>query len=247
MNPFRRWREIKPDTEWDEEEMEQRERKERTAKPESADEFSHYFVERPHVEHRPKVIYARLRGELFTFHTDKGVFAKDYIDLGTRRLIEKMDLPEEGDFLDWGCGYGVIGVVAASIRPKAQVWMVDINERAILLARKNVKAHGLSNVHVFHGDGFEPLPPKLKFDVILSNPPMRAGMKVIIKLLHESYERLKPGGSLWIVAKTSQGAKRLFRTLQEIFGNAETVDRHGGYRVIMARKTEGVHHPSLQL
>lgn len=200
------------------------------------EEFSHYFVERPRVEHRPKVIYARLRGKVFSFHTDKGVFAKDYVDLGTKRLIEKMELPEEGDILDWGCGYGVIGIVAATCSPGARVWMVDVNERAVALARKNAKACGLKNVHILHGDGFEPLPKELKFDAILSNPPMRAGMKVIMKMLQESYERLKPNGTLWIVAKTSQGAKRLQRILQEMFGNAETVDRHGGYRVIKATK-----------
>jgi len=198
--------------------------------------FSHYFVERPQVEHRPKVIYARLRGKVFSFHTDKGVFAKDYVDLGTRRLIEKMELPEEGEILDLGCGYGVIGIVAASIRPRANVWMVDVNERAVALARKNAKAYGLKNVHILHGDGFQPLPPELKFDVILSNPPMRIGMKVIVEMLRQSFERLKTNGSLWIVAKTSQGAKRLQRILQEMFGNAETVDRHGGYRVIRAVK-----------
>ncbi|HID06344.1 MAG TPA: methyltransferase domain-containing protein, partial [Armatimonadetes bacterium] len=140
------------------------------------EEFSHYFVERPAVEHRPKVIHARMRGRVFAFHTDKGVFAKDYVDLGTKRLVEKMELPEEGHILDWGCGYGVIGIVAATLRPNAQVWMVDVNERAIALARRNVKAHRLQNVRVLHGQGFEPLPSDIKFDVILTNPPMRAGM-----------------------------------------------------------------------
>ncbi|MCS7252946.1 MAG: methyltransferase [Armatimonadota bacterium] len=199
-------------------------------------EFSHYFVERPQVEHRPKVICARLRGRMFSFHTDKGVFAKDYIDLGTKRLIEMVELPEEGDILDLGCGYGVIGIVAAACNPKVRVWMVDINERAVALAKKNAKACGLKNVHILHGDGFEPLPEELKFDAILSNPPMRAGMRVVMGMLRGSHERLKPNGTLWIVVKTSQGAKRLQRILQDMFGNAETVDRHGGYRVIKATK-----------
>ncbi len=206
------------------------------SKEQAEAEFSHYFVERPKTEHRPKVIYARLRGRVFSFHTDKGVFAKDYVDLGTKRLVEKMELPEEGNILDWGCGYGVIGIVAAVCHPKLRVWMVDVNERAIALARRNAKAYGLKNVHILHGDGFEPLPKELELDAILSNPPMRAGMKVIMKMLRESYERLKSNGTLWIVAKTSQGAKRLQRIIQEMFGNAETVDRHGGYRVIKAVK-----------
>ncbi len=85
-------------------------------------------------------------------------------------------------------------------------------------------------------DGFSALPKNLRFDAIITNPPIHAGKKVLLKLIREAFEWLKVGGSFWFVARTQHGAKTLQRITEKIFGNAECVDIHGGYRVITAVK-----------
>lgn len=202
------------------------------------DEWEHYFAERPKAPSKVKRIRAILRGREFVFETDKSVFAKDYVDMGTKRLIEKVQLPEEGEVLDWGCGYGAIGIAIAATHPKLRVWMIDINERAVALAKRNAKLNKVKNVVVLKSDGFGALPKDLKFDAIVTNPPIHAGKQVLVRLIRESFEWLKVGGSFWFVARTQHGAKTLQRIIEEIFGNAECVDIHGGYRVIGAIKEE---------
>ncbi len=199
-------------------------------------EWEHYFAEKPKTPSKVKRIRATLRGREFVFETDRSVFAKDYVDMGTKRLIEKAQLPEEGEVLDWGCGYGAIGIAIAATHPKLRVWMIDINERAVALAKRNAKLNKVKNVIVLKSDGFSALPKDLKFDAIITNPPIHAGKQVLVQLIREAFERLKVGGSFWFVARTQHGAKTLQRIAEEIFGNAECVDIHGGYRVIGAIK-----------
>jgi 16S rRNA (guanine1207-N2)-methyltransferase len=164
------------------------------------------------------------------------VFAKDYVDLGTKRLVEVVQLPEKGEMLDLGCGYGVIGIALAATHPNLRVWMVDINERAVALARRNLKRNRISNAVVLKSDGVAALPSDLRFDAVVTNPPIRAGKATVLRLFREAFERLKVGGSLWFVARTQHGAKTLQRLTEEMFGNAECVDIHGGYRIIVAVK-----------
>jgi 16S rRNA (guanine1207-N2)-methyltransferase len=199
-------------------------------------EWEHYFAEKPKTRSKVKRIRAVLRGREFVFETDRSVFAKDYVDMGTKRLIEKVQLPEEGEVLDWGCGYGAIGIAIAATFPKLKVWMIDINERAVALARRNAKLNKVKNVLILKSDGFSAIPPEIRFDAIVTNPPIHAGKQVLIQLIRDAFKWLKVGGSFWFVARTQHGAKTLQRLTEEIFGNAECVDIHSGYRVITAVK-----------
>lgn len=207
---------------------------------ERKDAWEHYFAEKPKSQSRIKRIKTLLRGREFIFETDRGVFAKDYIDTGTRRLIEKVRLPEEGEVLDWGCGYGAMGIAIAATHPKLRVWMIDINERAVALAKRNAKLNKVKNVMILKSNGFSAFPPELRFDVIVTNPPIHAGKGVLVQLIRDAFKWLKVGGSFWFVVRTQHGAKTLQRIAEEIFGNSECVDIHGGYRVIVAsKKSEG--------
>lgn len=201
--------------------------------------WEHYFTERPKTPSKVRRIRAVLRGHEFVFETDKSVFAKDCVDMGTKRLIEKVQLPDEGEVLDWGCGYGAIGIAIAATHPKLKVWMIDINERAVALAKRNAKLNNVKNVVVLKSDGFSALPKDLRFDAIITNPPIHAGKKVLTQLIRNAFEWLKAGGSFWFVARTQHGAKTLQRISEETFGNSECADIHGGYRVIVAVKVEG--------
>ena len=196
---------------------------------------NHYYVRRPSSPARMGLIRARLRGRYFEFLTASGVFSKRRIDLGTRLLIEVMELPEEGVALDVGCGYGAIGIVAAALRPNLKVIMTDLNERAVWLAKKNIRRNLVPNAEVRHGFLYEAV-EGLVFDVILSNPPIAAGLRTVEALIRGAEERLRAGGSLQIVVRSKLSTRpRAF--MEEAFGSVEVVARKGGYRVLKSVKT----------
>lgn len=196
----------------------------------------HYYTGRPASERREERFEAVLRGARITLLSDAGVFSKKKVDKGTRLLIEAASLPESGPLLDLGCGYGPIGLALARLMPEAEVYMVDINERAVELARRAAELNGIENVRILHGDGFDPLPPDLRFQAILTNPPYRAGNAVVFKMIEESARRLEVGGTFTCVGRTRQGAKTVRARIEESFGNVTEPALGGGYRVMEARR-----------
>ena len=195
----------------------------------------HYYTAQPHARSQPEQFTILVREVELTLTSDRGVFSHGRLDDGTLRLLKKMELPDAGDFLDLGCGYGVIGLVAARLRPDAQVTMVDINERATELAADNARANGIRNVEVLTGDAPHVLGDR-QFDVILCNPPIRVGKPKLYELIADAAERLHPGGVLWMVIHTRQGAKSHLREVTPMFSECEIVSRKWGYRVFKCEK-----------
>jgi 16S rRNA (guanine1207-N2)-methyltransferase len=191
----------------------------------------HYFTEKPSSQRSIKEIAIDIRGMPFRFLTDRGVFSRDRVDRGTRLLIEAMDLDRVKKVLDLGCGYGPIGIVAAKLSPESEVVMADVNTRACELAAENVRLNRLVNVKVLSGNGFEPV-RGMKFDLILCNPPIRAGKSVVFPLITEAREFLAPGGRLLVVARTKQGSKSILKHMSEVFDVAREIEKGGGYRVM---------------
>lgn len=200
-------------------------------------ERGHYFVQRPTVPSRPVEIEAEVRGQRLRFLTDRGVFSYGRVDPGSRLLAEQMRLPDEGDFLDWGCAWGLIGVVAARARPGLRVTMVDVNERACELARHNLRINGVE-AEVLCGHALEVLGDR-QFDVIASNPPISAGRAAVLALFDHAARVLRPGGSFWMVAATRKGAKTLARELQARFRKVTQTAMRGGFRVYCAEEPLG--------
>jgi len=138
----------------------------------------HYFATKPKSEARYGLIKANLCRRSFQFLTASSVFSKRRIDIGTRLLIESMILPKTGSVLDIGCGYGAVGIAAATFNSNLQVCMTDVNMRAVSLARKNIELNKVFNAQVRYGTLYEPIEGKT-FDCILSNPPVSAGMAIV--------------------------------------------------------------------
>lgn len=197
----------------------------------------HYYTERPSAAHEETSFDATLRGMAFRFVTDAAVFSRERVDFGSLLLIEAMQIGQGDTVLDLGCGYGPIGTVAARLAPKGYIYMVDVNERAAELARRNLAANGIANAEVRVGDGLAPV-AGMAFDTILTNPPIRAGKATVYRLLEEACAALKPGGSLWVVVQNKQGAPSMKRKLEELFGNVTDVARRAGYRVLRARRED---------
>ena len=170
------------------------------------------------------------------FVTDAGVFSKTGIDYGSRLLIETMSLPADARALDVGCGYGPIGLSAALIAARGSAMLVDLNERALELARENARLNGIFNVRVLQSDLFSALGGET-FSHILSNPPIRAGKAVVHRLFAEARDHLESGGELWIVIRKQQGAPSALARLEELYGDVRLMEREKGYHVFRARKS----------
>jgi len=195
----------------------------------------HYFTNRPSTEHEEATFTATLRDMPFTFTTDAGVFSRDRVDFGSLLLIEAMQVKPTDTVLDIGCGYGPIGSVAARLASEGRVYMVDVNERAADLARRNLLANKIANAEVRVGDSLAPV-QGIAFDTIVTNPPIRAGKQVIYRMVEEAHAALKAGGALWVVIQNKQGAPSMKRKLQETFGNVLDVDRKAGYHIFRSVK-----------
>jgi len=195
---------------------------------------NHYFVKHPKSKLDLGVLRTYFRGRLFEFVTASGVFSRTRIDLGTRLLIEFMILPERGSVLDVGCGYGPVGIAAATFNPNLKVFMTDVNERAVWLAKENAKRNALQNVEVKQGPLYEPV-GDTRFETILSNPPITAGMKVVEPLITQAPKHLVKDGELQVVVRSKIGGKRLTSLMNRAFGNVDILARKGGYRILLSK------------
>ena len=154
-------------------------------------------------------------GNKFTFLTDNGVFSKDGLDFGSRLLLETIPLEEVGGkILDMGCGYGVFGIILGKLT-SANIDMVDVNLRALHLTERNAKLNGVSNVNVFESNVYEKI--SAKYSSIITNPPIRAGKKVVYDIVMNAKDYLNEDGKLFIVIRKEQGAKSLIVDLKKIY------------------------------
>ena len=194
----------------------------------------HYFSAQPQVASHPHEVVVTARGLTLTLQSDRGVFAHGGLDKGTRLLAQTMELRPGAAVLDWGAGYGPLGLIAATAWPDCHVTMVEINERASALAEQNAQTLGLRNVEVIAGAAPDALGERA-FDAIISNPPLRAGKSAVEAIMAYGAAQLRPGGELWLVIPTHKGAKTFQRRLTELFAQAETKAISGGYRILWAR------------
>ena len=215
--------------------------------------MSHYFSEKQEVKSDRKIIRYEIENRNFEFVTDNGVFSKTKVDFGTDVML-KVFLRENSnkknqkfDVLDIGCGYGVVSVVVKSFFKNARTVSSDVNERALELARENLFKNGVvksndsedndfgnSDFKVIKSFAFDHI--SKKFDVILSNPPIRAGKQTIFQIYEQSFEHLNENGEFYCVIQTKHGAKSTQKKLEEIFGNCETLEINAGYRIFRSVK-----------
>ncbi|HOQ37624.1 MAG TPA: class I SAM-dependent methyltransferase [Acetivibrio sp.] len=195
--------------------------------------MNHYYTQNPDTPHDIGIIEYEVKGIKLQLTTDSGVFSKKKVDYGSNLLINSLP-PASGNVLDIGCGYGVIGISLAKLNPGSYVTMIDINERAVDLAEKNIKLNKVTNAKAMQSDGFSSVTDK--FDMIVSNPPIRAGKKVIYPIFENSINYLNPGGAIFIVIQKKQGANSAFSKLEEIYGNCDVINKSGGYWIIRSIK-----------
>jgi len=202
--------------------------------------MSHYFSEVQDVKSAKKIINYEIKNEKFEFLTDNGVFSKTKVDFGTdvmlRTFLNENKKLENIRILDIGCGYGVVSVVLKRFFEKAKILSTDVNERALELTKENIqKNNRTDDFEVRKSFVFDNISEN--FDVILSNPPIRAGKQVIFEIYEKSFFHLNKNGEFYCVIQTKHGAKSTKKKLEELFGNCTTLVIEAGYRIFKCIKS----------
>jgi 16S rRNA (guanine1207-N2)-methyltransferase len=192
--------------------------------------MAHYFTNEI-LESKEKTTKCIINNHEFTFITDNGVFSKKGLDFGTRTLLETLDIEHiKGNVLDFGCGYGPIGIYISKIK-NIKVDMIDINLRSIQLAKKNSLLNE-ADTNVFYSNLYENVDKK--YDFIISNPPIRVGKKILYEILFKAKDYLNLNGEMWIVINKDQGAKSVMKDLEKIY-NVELINKNKGFYIIKAK------------
>ena len=168
-------------------------------------------------------------GQKFLFLTDNGVFSKDGLDFGSRLLLESIPLDEVGGkILDMGCGYGVFGIVLGKTID-AEIDIVDVNKRALHLSERNIEENHVSGISVFESDCYSNI--SSKYTSIITNPPIRAGKKVVYDIVMNAKDYLEDNGKLFIVIRKEQGAKSLIVDLKKVY-DVDILAKKKGFFII---------------
>ncbi len=167
----------------------------------------------------------------FSFYSDNGVFCKEHLDFGSRLLLENIPWDEvTGSILDVGCGYGPIGIIASKLTGN-KVVMCDVNKRALHLAKMNIKENN-ADALVIESNCYENITDK--YNTIITNPPIRAGKKIVYEILFGAKEHLELDGSLFLVIHKDQGAKSLIKDLNDTY-NVQVLEKNKGFFVIKCK------------
>lgn len=198
-----------------------------------------YYASKPTAAHDRQTINFNWAGLDLKLTTDSGVFSKRRVDYGSTVLIKeasKLTALPAGKILDLGCGYGPIGLFAAAHWPDRQADLTDVNQRALALAKHNQTANHLTNVQVFASDVYEQIPGK--YALILTNPPIRAGKKIVSAMLAGAKEHLVAGGKLLCVIQKKQGEPSAKKLLTQTFGACQILKRDKGYYVLQSQRQD---------
>jgi 16S rRNA G1207 methylase RsmC len=144
-----------------------------------------------------------------------------------------MILPETGYVLDVGCGYGAVGIAAATFNPRLHVIMTDVNARAVHLAKHNIERNKVTNAEARYGYLYESV-EDLKFNCVLSNPPVSAGMATVQAIITQAPKVMANKATFQMVVRSKIGAKTLPPVFNEAFGNFAVLAIESGFRILTA-------------
>jgi 16S rRNA G1207 methylase RsmC len=193
----------------------------------------HYFSAEPASGFAPHPVRARAWGHELDLVGGSGVFSGTRVDLGTSVLFRETEPPTTpGTFLDLGCGYGVIACALAVAVPDCRVLAVDVNNRALELARVNAERCGVAGRVVASRP--EDVDPGVVLDEVWSNPPVRIGKQALHAVLSMWLARLSPGSPAHLVVGRNLGGDSLQRWLVGQGYPTRRVASAKGFRVLRA-------------
>lgn len=197
--------------------------------------MSHYFTNDKNLVSNTKELVYKYSSFSFVFLSDNGVFSKKYIDYGSRLLLETYLSVEDKPLkvLDVGCGYGFIGAVISVVN-NSYVDMIDVNKRAVHLAKRNTKKLKGFSGSVFESDAYENV--KDKYDVVITNPPIRVGKAKVLEILLESFSHMNDDGTLYFVIRKDQGALSIAKIIKENKCEIDVINKEKGYFIYKVTK-----------
>lgn len=197
--------------------------------------MSHYYINDSDLSSNIKEIEYTYRGNVLKYFVDNGVFSKDRVDFGTNVLLQNLPIfKDNAKILDLGCGYGAIGLAVAKSNKTLYVEMIDVNLRAIELVKENIKINKIFNANVYESNLYDNVGST--FDYIISNPPIRAGKKIVFGIINQGFDHLNSRGEIYVVIQKKQGAPSLFKEMENVFGKAEIIAKQNGYFIIKSIK-----------
>lgn len=197
----------------------------------------HYYSRQPEVQSDKKMLTVNLLEHTIKFYTDNGVFSKRNIDFGSQELIRQVKVqPWMTKMIDVGCGYGPLTIALLLDNSQLEGLMLDVNTRALELAVENCRLnHCEQRIHIKENDGLKGIVEN-SADIIVTNPPIRAGKEVVHAILINAYEVLVENGELWIVIQKKQGMSSAKKVMEATFGNVEVIAKNKGYYILKSKK-----------
>lgn len=194
--------------------------------------MQHYYSKEPKIESNVKTATYAVNNNLLTLQTDAGVFSRLGIDFGSRLLIENVHVQNNQRVLDLGCGNGVIGIALAK-SVQIELTMCDVNLRALELSERNCKLNNIKAT-IIESDSVSKI--EGNYDVIVTNPPIRAGKSVVFSFYEGAHMHLNAAGSLYVVIQKKQGADSTLKKLKTLFQEVTIIAKDKGYYIIESRK-----------
>ena len=194
--------------------------------------MNHYFTNNENLKSEFRTINFSYKSTPFAFLSDNGVFSKNEIDYGSLTLLNTfLDREKEGRVLDVGCGYGFLGIVISKIN-NCEVLMIDVNKIAVHLTDMNIDSNKV-NAKALVSDAYEKVDGK--YDLVITNPPIRAGKSKVLEILLGASDHLASNGKIYYVIRKDQGAKSISKILEETY-KVELLKKDKGFYVYLAQK-----------
>ncbi|MBD5140182.1 MAG: class I SAM-dependent methyltransferase [Ruminococcus sp.] len=180
------------------------------------------------------MISAEIKNVSLKFETDPSNFSPNNIDVGTLAMLSAVDFLPSDKVLDMGCGYGVVGILAAKLIGQENVAMCDISEAAVKQAKINAELNGVPNIEIKISDGFSEIQDN-GFTLILSNPPYHADFSVPKRFIEVGFKKLAVGGKMVMVTKRLDWYRN---KLTSVFGGVRVREIDGYYVFISEKRGE---------
>lgn len=182
------------------------------------------------------MITAEIKNVSLRFETDTSNFSPNSIDVGTLAMLSAVEFLPDDKILDMGCGYGVVGILAAKLIGQENVTMCDISEKAVKQAKINAELNGVPDIDIKISYGFSNILDN-DFTLILSNPPYHADFSVPKHFIEVGFKKLAVGGKMVMVTKRLDWYKN---KLTSIFGGVRVREIDGYYVFISEKRGERV-------